>query len=276
MDVVIDVVIIGCGFTGTRVAGRFIARGARVTATARNVDSLTALEEQGAVVVRWDASSPQPLEIPEGALVLHSVPTLQIGNSLSDPTPALLLSLRNRPSRMVYLSTTGVYGDVRDVDHRTPVNARSDRERLRVDAERAVAAGPWSSLILRPAAIYGPGRGIHVSMARNGYSLVGDGSNFVSRIHVEDLAAHAEAALLSDVTGAYPVADEHPCTAREIAEFCAELLNVPMPVSVPIESVHDTRRADRRVDGSAIRKLLGIQLRFPSYRTGIPASLVQH
>jgi hypothetical protein len=49
-----------------------------------------------------------------------------------------------------------------------------------------------------------------------------------------------------------------------------------MPVFVPIESVHDTRRADRRVDGSTIRKLLGIQLRFPSYRTGIPASLVQH
>jgi nucleoside-diphosphate-sugar epimerase len=169
---------------------------------------------------------------------------------------------------MVYLSTTGVYGGVRDVDENTPA-----AEHPRMEAERAVAAGPWSALILRPAAIYGPGRGIQVSMARGEFRLVGDGSNFVSRIHVDDLALHCEAALLSDLTGAYPVADEEPCESREIAGFCARLLGVPMPLSVSAAEVHDTRRADRRVDGSAIRKLLGITLRYPSYQVGIPASL---
>ena len=68
-------------------------------------------------------------------------------------------------------------------------------------------------MILRPAAIYGPGRGVHVSMEEGRFRFVGGGDNFVSRIHVDDLAAHVEAALLSDITGAWPVADEHPCTS---------------------------------------------------------------
>lgn len=270
----VDIVIVGCGFTGSRVASRLLSAGARVLITVRNPENAAALKRQGAEVFAWDAANPRPLPIPEGAALLHSVPSLEVSSQPTDPTPALLAALRGTPSRIVYLSTTGVYGTVRDVDYRTPANPQSSREQVRVDAETAVAAGPWSSLILRPAAIYGPGRGIHVSMARGEYNLVGGGQNFVSRIHVDDLASHVEAGLLSGVTGAYPVADEHPCCAWEIAEFCAKLLNVPMPGTVRAEDVHHTRRADRRVDGSEIRRLLGVPLRFPSYHSGIPASLL--
>ena len=60
---------------------------------------------------------------------------------------------------------------------------------MRVDEENDVLAGPWSSLILRPAAIYGPDRGVHVSLAQGRHRMLGDGSNYISRIHVDDLAA---------------------------------------------------------------------------------------
>ena len=103
--------------------------------------------------------------------------------------------------------------------------------------------------------------------------LVGDGSNYVSRIHVDDLAAITAAAALSSLTGAYPVADDGPSTSREIAEYCAELLGLPPPVSVGRGEVSETRRSNRQVDGRTIRRLLGIELRYPSYREGIPASL---
>ena len=46
----------------------------------------------------------------------------------------------------------------------------------------------------------------------------GAGSGIVSRIHVEDLAAIVEAGLFSDVQGAWPVADDVPCSSAEIAE----------------------------------------------------------
>jgi nucleoside-diphosphate-sugar epimerase len=156
------------------------------------------------------------------------------------------------------------------VDQSTSASPDSTAGRARLAAEQAIAAEPWSTLILRPAAIYGPGRGVQESIQRGEHSL---SDRFVSRIHVDDLAAHAEAGLLSSVTGAYPVADEDPCTSREIAGFCAELLGIPLSGG-PLEPERGPRFAhNRRVDGSAIRRALGITLQYPSYRVGIPAAL---
>jgi nucleoside-diphosphate-sugar epimerase len=247
------VLILGCGFTGERVARRLLARGVRVTGTARDPRRLQALGIPG---VRLEDV---PRVIEPGCRVLHSIPP--------EGSPDVLPLLGDAPARVVYLSTTGVYGAAREVDETTPPDASSERARVRLDAERAIASGPWSTLILRPAAIYGPGRGVQESVRRGTYP---PGENFISRIHVEDLAAIAEAALYSELTGAYPVADDEPCTSREIAEFCARLLRVPLPAG-PVAPPRIF--GDRRVDGRAIRRLLGVELRYPSYRTGIPASL---
>jgi nucleoside-diphosphate-sugar epimerase len=110
-------------------------------------------------------------------------------------------------------------------------------------------------------------------MALGKYTMHGDGGNFISRIHVEDLAAIATAGMVSELVGAYPVADEHPCTSREIAEYCAARLGVPPPVVTSIDQVPETRRNNRRVDGRRIVELLGLRLRYPGYREGIEASL---
>jgi len=269
----VKVVILGCGYTGKRVAARFLERGAAVMVTARDAAGLQDLAKQGAEVISLDAGAASQVTIPRGALVLHSIPVIDTLAGPREMTAQLIARFTAEPVRMVYLSTTGVYGAQRDVDAATPPAAATERELLRLEGEDAVQGGPWSSLVLRPAAIYGPGRGVHVAMQSGRFQLAGHGDNFVSRIHVEDLATHVEAALLSDVTGAYPVGDELPCTSREIAEYCARLLNVPMAPAASPGALHETRRADRRVDGRAIRECLGITLRYPTYREGIPASL---
>jgi len=256
----VTVLILGCGFTGRRVAARLLARGFTVLATSRAPGDI-ALD----VLDPTSLAALRPL-VPPGALVLHSIP------AVAEPEP-LLEVLGDRPKRVVYLSTTGVYGDAREVDETTLVAPRSPRERLRVRTEQAVQAGPWLSLVLRAAAIYGPGRGVHAAMRAGTFRLVEGGQNYVSRIHVDDLAALAEAALLGDLTGAWPVADDEPCSSLEVARFCADLMSLPLPPSIPREQATETRRADRRVDGRAIRRLLGVSLRYPSYRVGIPASL---
>jgi nucleoside-diphosphate-sugar epimerase len=273
-----EVLILGCGYTGQRVARLLLASGVRVVATAQRPSTLATLAAAGAVVVRLEVREPETVRslrdaAEQGVLVVHSIPVIRGERGEFDPTPQLLGALADRPARVVYLSTTGVYGEARRVDEATPVAPPGRRERLRIDAERAVAGGPWSSLILRPAAIYGPGRGVHESMRSGRFRLAGDGGNLVSRIHVDDLAAHVEAALFSEVTGAYPVADEDPCTSREIAQFCAGLLGQPLPSSVTTSEAGRTKRANRRVDGGAIRRLLGVRLRYASYRAGVPAAL---
>ncbi len=244
-----------------------LQRGARVMGTSRHPDRLPSIP--GLETIKLDVSEPFSLDfIPGEALILHSIPPLDDDNPESIPQ-----ALSDRPARVVYLSSTGVYGGQKDVDASTSPSPRHPREQQRLAAEAAISAGPWSSMILRPAAIYGPGRGVHVSMEEGRFRLVGSGDNFVSRIHVDDLAAHVEAALLSGITGAWPVADDHPCTSQEIASYCSHLLNVPMPETMDRDHAHPTRRADRRVDGRAVRDKLGIRLSFPSYREGIPASL---
>ncbi len=135
-----------------------------------------------------------------------------------------------------------------------------------------LAAG-CPSIVLRPAAIYGPGRGVHVSIPAGRFRMAGDGSAWVSRVHVEDLAALVEAALFSRVGGAWPVADEEPARQRDIAAFVCGLLGCAMPACAPPEQLHRTLRADRRVDGRAVFRAHGLRLRYPSYRTGIPACL---
>ncbi len=132
---------------------------------------------------------------------------------------------------MVYLSTTGVYGAAKFVDENTApdwTDARArprllEEERVR---ERAVVVFDFTSGgDLRPGARRGTNR---CAVEATLQAMIS-----VSRVHVDDLAAHAEAALLSDVLsdvrGAYPVADEQPATTREVAEFCSNLLNIRLP-----------------------------------------------
>jgi len=210
--------------------------------------------------------------VPEGVAVLHSIPLVRQDDRLVEPSPALS-PLLERAARVVYLSTTGVYGAQHHVDETTLPAPTTPREALRVAEEQRVQRSCPSTLILRPAAIYGPGRGVHVSLRKGTHRLWGNGTNFISRIHVDDLAALCAAALQTSLPGAFPVADEEPCPAREITEYCAALLGVAPPEPSGRLPAEDTRSANRQVNGRAICRLLGVDLRFPSYRTGIPAAI---
>jgi nucleoside-diphosphate-sugar epimerase len=250
--------ILGAGYTGSRVARQLQARGQDVIAL-RSADlDFTATD------------APERLNqlAPDNCTVLHSVPSLP-----ADADARLLDGLRGKARRIVYLSTTGVYGAQEFIDEHTIPAPRNERELHRYRTEQAVSSGAWESLILRPAAIYGPGRGVHVSMAMSKYTLLGDGSNYISRIHVDDLANLTTAALLSALTGAYPVADLHPCPAREIAEYCAKLLQLPPPVIADPADVPLSRQSNRRVDARAIFRLLHVPVLYPTYREGIAQAI---
>lgn len=247
------VLIFGAGFTGSRVAELLREQGHTVVTTRRDGGDLP--------VVLPDT---EPLRALEGSdwQVLWTAPEVEgIG------------VLEGIASRVVYLSTTGVYGDASVVDADSAAAPTTERTLLRLVAETRVTAGTWSTCVLRPAAIYGPGRGAHESIRAGRWRIAGDGSNYTSRIHVDDLAAISAAAVLGELTGAWPVADEEPSTNLEMTRFCCELMGLPMPESAPAGAMDETRRADRRVDGSEVRRRLGVSLRYPSYKVGVPAAL---
>lgn len=274
-----DVLILGCGYTGQRVARRLINRGARVHATTRDANAAAILAAKGVhavalnVAVRGAKSALEALgeTILPPLRVLYSLPPLRDRSAIG--AAALMSALRPTPVRVVYLSSTAVYGSATDVDEYT-ATARAadlaDEARMRLETEQAVAAGPWSTLVLRPAAIYGPHRGVHQFLRGGTLGRVRDVDRVVSRIHVDDLAAIADAGLWADVTGAFPVADDEPATTREVSEFCREL-GLPHLRCAAADPPRTLR--GRHVSALAIRILLGTSLRYPSYRSGIPAAL---
>ncbi len=271
-----EVMVLGCGYTGTRVSTRLLSRGVRVVAAAREASALASIGALGATVVEFEATLPESWKaltreatrLEPGYALLVSIPPLRVDGEPPEATAALLASLP-RPGRTVYLSSTAVYGDQVDVDAATSPAPRTPDQALRLLAEHAVAAGPWSSMVLRAAAIYGPERGLHIACG-TAPRRAGHPDRVVSRIHVDDLAALCVAALGSSVTGAYPAADRAPASARAVAAFCASLGLVPP--SLPDVHPGASRGAARRVDGRAVFEALGLSIAYPSYREGILAA----
>lgn len=173
--------------------------------------------------------------------------------------------------RLVYVSSTGVYPDGA-IDEHTPADAASPRAQARLDAE-----GLWrdrGAAVVRAAAIYGPGFGLHERVRTGVHVVPGDGSNVISRVHVDDLATIVLAALSRGRPGAtYLAADLAPAPHGEVVAWIVARLGVAPPRSAPPEQVAATLRGSRAVDPRATLAELDVTLKHPTYRDGIGACL---
>ncbi len=234
--------ILGCGYVGAALAGRLRGEGEAVTAVRRTPSPDTValdLADAGALA--------------DGAIVAYLAP----------PSPA------DRPfptaRRVVYVSSTGVYAPAGGavVDEDWPVIAHP-----RLTAERTIAA----DVTLRPAGIYGPGRGVAARLRAGTYRVLDDGAAHVSRVHVDDLVdAIVRAGTAASLPHAiYNVADRDPCTAAAHADGVAARLGLPPPPRVPSATVSDEARAmllaDRRISAARLERDLGWTPRYPSWR----------
>ncbi len=254
------VVILGLGFTTQRLARRLRQLGVPVYAAVRNTDRFAELAALGVQLCALNAG-----DLPSGAVLVHSVPPL------SEPENSAIRSLirESAPRRILFISSTSVYGSQSAVNADTAVAPNEEKGRARVGEEQWIASySQWSSLILRSAAIYGPGRGVHTKL-REG-KLPRSMGRVVSRIHVDDLVALLEAGVQSNVTGAWPVADEQPADSGEVATWCASRMGLNL-----LGGAQGYYTEGHHVDGTKIRELLGVELKYASYQQGIAASLLE-
>lgn len=267
--------IVGCGYTGTRLARALVGQGADVTITRRDAAAVADQAGQlGARGLRVDLADPSTLRgaVAPGAIVAVLAPPA------ADPAreiAGLLDAIGDDAKRIVYVSSTGVYapGGGAWVDESWSLAPITSSGAARVAAERAFAASrvPW--VALRAAGIYGPGRGLAERIAAGTYRIVGDGRAHVSRIHVLDLVAAIVRAGTCSVVGAINVADDDPSPIGEVADAVAESLGKPPPPRVPADSVSPEiagmLTADRRIANTRMKQELGVVLRYPSWRTSL-------
>ena len=240
------VIILGLGFTTKHLARQ--------------------LQQAGRPFHAATGHPPHPEGLPHSAVLVHSIPPVE-----EPDRSAIRHFIRTvEPARILYISSTGVYGAQTNVDETTIASPDDEKGRARLADEQWLIATGTPTLILRSAAIYGPGRGIHMRLRSGALAGLPRGAGgVVSRIHVEDLAALLAAGIDSDLTGAWPAADDRPAASSEVIRWYAaksgiNLPEIPGELSVP--------QRGRFVDGRKIRELLGVKLKYPSWETGIPAS----
>lgn len=269
--------ILGCGYTGTALARALVRSTPEVVITRRDGEAARALA--ATLGVRGQAAQLADLRglaIPAAAIVVCTAPP---GDDPAGEIAGLLAAARDA-ARIVYVSSTGVYGPGGGawVDETWPVAPITGSGRARAAAEAALARSPVPWVSLRAAGIYGPGRGLVERVRAGTYRIVGDGTGHVARIHVADLVAAIVAAGTSTVTGAINAADDDPAPIGMVADEVAARLGLPPPPRVPVTSVSPEvagmLTADRRIANHRLRGELGVALRYPSWRDTLEEELL--
>ena len=278
--------IIGCGDIGLRIASLWQARGASVYALARSAASAAALQVHNLTVLSGDLDQPKNLPPPPPHSVIYFFAPPPSRGTVDPRMSEFLASIPNDylPARVVYISTSGVYGNVRGawVTEDSPVNPTIDRSRRRLDAEQALQT--WAAhtavpvVILRVPGIYGPGR-LPVEVVKSGRPILSEAeSMYTNRIHADDLAnICVVAGEAKSPPGIYNVSDGHPGSMAQYFKAVADLLGVPRPPEVSMDEAKRVLSAEmmsyltesRRVDNSKMLRDLGVKLRYPTLEKGL-------
>ncbi|CCW18227.1 Nucleoside-diphosphate-sugar epimerases [Sphingobium indicum BiD32] len=257
--------ILGLGYTASRLADRLRADGWHITATRRSPDA-TALAFDDEPAVRAAIASTTH--------ILSSVPPeTEVDPVLVRYGPAIAAA----PARWIgYLSSTGVYGDTRGawVDEGGPVG--TGRRAARADAELAWGALRDNVHRFRLPGIYGPGRSALDRVRAGKAHRIDLPDQIFSRVHVDDIIAGIIASF-DGPPGVYNLADDLPCAQNRVIEAACDLLGLPHPPLLSLEqaALSPMARAfyaeNRRVANGRAKRLLGWSPRYPTYAQGLAA-----
>jgi nucleoside-diphosphate-sugar epimerase len=277
--------IIGCGYLGRRVARRWRAEGHEVFGVVRSAGQKPPLAAEGIRPILADVTRPETLAVvPPAETVLISVGYDPQGGQSRwevyvEGLRNVLQALSPATRRVIFTSSAGVYGEALGqwIDEDSPCRPAREATRALLAAENLLAAHPLagSAIVLRLAAIYGPGRLPQTADLRSGRPLSVAAGSLVNLIHVEDaarvvLAAEARA----QPPRTYVVSDGHPVLRREYLARLAEVLGAPPPVFCDDEPAAPGRgRGQKRLNNARLLRELGVQLTYPSYREGLAAAV---
>ena len=260
------------------LAGRY-----RVYALMHTEKRRVLLRSHGLVTVAGDLDVPESLERLSGLAheVVHLAPPPATGDR-DTRTANLIRALAKGarlPQRLVYISTSGVYGDchgewVTETRRLQPGNARARR---RADAERQLRA--WGKangvaiVILRVPGIYASDRLPLARLAAGTPALACEDDPYTNHIHADDLARTIIAALSRGRAGrTYNANDDSGMRMGDYFDLVAERFALPRPPRVSFREAQSTvpesllsfMRESRRLANGRLKRELRVRLRYPT------------
>jgi nucleoside-diphosphate-sugar epimerase len=271
-----DRLIVGCGYLGRRVAARWRADGGRVWATTRSPRRSDELRGLGVEPIIADVLDPSTLRrLPTVATVLYCV---GLDRAAGVPMRRLhvgglgnVLDVLPAPGRLVYISSTSVYGQTggEEVDETAATEPVEESGAVVLEAEGLLRGRLPAAVVLRFAGIYGPERLLRAQALKAGEPIGGGAEKWLNLIHVEDGAAAVLAAEARGAPGGvYNVSDGCPVRRSEFYGCLAELLGAPPPQFGP-----SAEGVNRRIVSHRLRAQTGWTPRYPDCRVGLQASL---
>lgn len=282
--------IFGFGYVGARVGQHWLSAGDEVHAVTRSPERAADLQAQGFVPHVANVVDPGTLQnLPEVDTVLYAVGFDRSANVPMHEVYAnglrnVLAALPQSVGRLIYISSTGVYGDQDGdwVDESTSCHPDREGGKASLSAEEILRNHPLGqkSVVLRLAGIYGPGRVPRREMLRSGEPVPIDPETYLNLVHVEDVVEVVNmAATEAQVPNLYLVSDGHPVRRGDYYRTAARLLAAPEPKFAPPESSGEQqpRRAatSKRISNQKLVRDLEIRWKYPSYEAGLTAILGQ-
>jgi nucleoside-diphosphate-sugar epimerase len=292
--------ILGCGYVGLRVARQWRDAGCDVHVVTRSDARATQLAAEGLRPLVGDVTLGDRFpELPPCETMLYAIGfDRQAGKSMDtvyvEGLRTTLDHLNTPPGRIIYLSSTGVYGEAPPpswgenppteldlhpwMDESSPCQPTREGGVVCLQAENVLRSHPWAdrTTILRLAGIYGPGRipRREQILSREGLAVPTEG--YLNLIHVEDAVRVILAAERSEIAAGnlYVVADGHPVPRIEYYAELARCFGAPPPVLTtppPDDPARQRSACSKRLRNTKMLRELAVELAYPSYREGLAA-----
>ena len=283
------VAVLGCGYVGLALGRQLTAAGHDVVGVRRSDEGLAAIEDAGFEAVRADVTDAASLSaVPDVDWLVFAASSGGRGADTAervfvDGLRTAIEQFAGRddpPDRLVYTSSTGVYGDHDGafVDESTPLDPTTEKTRVLAEAERVareVAADHGvDGTVARFAGLYGPDR---YRLDRYLDGPVTEG--YLNMVHRDDAAGAVAYLLEEDLARdeVVLVADDEPADKWTFADWLA----AQCERSAPPKRTKEERLAEGDLSEAARRRILtskrcsnaylrelGYEFRYPTYREG--------
>ena len=182
---------------------------------------------------------------------------------------------------ITYLSATSVYGNHNGdwVNENSKTNPTSANGIARLNAEKS-----WLDLtekqnlplqILRLSGIYSNQNNILARLKTGNVKIIDKKNQFFSRIHTDDIAQALVKSIEQPSSGeVYNICDDYPCSNEEVTVYAANLLKVPIPQKIKVDTIENEMsksfyKDSKRVKNTKMKENLKVKLKYPTYKEGL-------